>query len=204
MLSGAEFGTLAEGHVYFEPKGRKIFDYYIGEFATAKWVTDDAAVFIISNREIPALRHILEEFAGEKIIKRAAPEKGTAELYFMEVTDTDFKLGREIRTVNRELGPQELLEELLKGPQDMKLTRIIPESTKLLDLWVEDEIAYVNFSSDISDANYGSATEGVLLSSIVWTLTQLEEIEAVQILVEGKIVESIAGHISTATPLRRQ
>jgi len=122
----------------------------------------------------------------------------------MEVTDTDFKLGREIRTVNRELGPQELLEELLKGPQDMKLTRIIPESTKLLDLWVEDEIAYVNFSSDISDANYGSATEGVLLSSIVWTLTQLEEIEAVQILVEGKIVESIAGHISTATPLRRQ
>lgn len=44
------------------------------------------------------------------------------------------------------------------------------------------------------------ATEGVLIDSIVWTLTQLEEVEAVQILVEGQIVETLAGHIAVNKP----
>ncbi len=95
------------------------------------------------------------------------------------------------------------MEELLKGPQDEKLSRIIPEETRILDLRVENGIAYLDLSSEIATANYGSQTEGVLLSSIVWTLTQLEEIEAVQILVEGEIVDSIGGHCSASIPLTR-
>ncbi|MGI6328707.1 MAG: GerMN domain-containing protein [Dethiobacteria bacterium] len=55
----------------------------------------------------------------------------------------------------------------------------------------------------MAEANYGSGTEAVLLSSIVWTLTQLEEIEAVQILVEGEIVDSLGGHCSASIPLTR-
>lgn len=40
-----------------------------------------------------------------------------------------------------------------------------------------------------------------LVDSIVKTLTQLEEVDSVQILVEGKIVETITGHISIKKPL---
>ena len=66
------------------------------------------------------------------------------------------------------------MEELLKGPQDDKLSRIIPEETRILDLRVENGIAYLDLSSEIATANYGSQTEESCSPSIVWTLTQLE------------------------------
>jgi spore germination protein GerM len=157
----------------------------------------------VSSRDISELGRILEELAGEEIVQRAAPEEGTIELYFMKVTDTSFELGLERRSVDGRLGARELLEELLKGPQDQSLSRIIPEGTRLLDVRVENGIAYADFSAEITKSNFGAATEGVLLSSIVWTLTQLEEVEAVQILVEGQVLESLAGHVSISEPLRR-
>ena len=180
-----------------------MFENYFGESTTARWVTDNAEVFIVSSREISELERILEELAGEEMVARAAPEEGTIELYFMKVTDTSFELGLETRSVEGRLGARELLEELLKGPQDQSLSRIIPEGTRLLDVRVENGIAYADFSAEITKGNFGAATEGVLLSSIVWTLTQLEEVEAVQILVEGQVLESLAGHVSISEPLRR-
>lgn len=201
-LPGAEYGRLAGGSVYLNAKAWNVFENYIGESRTARWVTDEAAVLIVSSREISQLQHILEQLSGEKIV-RAAPQEGAVELYFMEVTDTSFRMGPETRTFAGQPGARELVEELLKGPQDQGLNRIIPEGTRLLDLRVENGIAYVDFSGEIVAAGYGAETEGVLINSIVWTLTQLEEVEAVQILVEGKVVDTVGGHYSVSKPLRR-
>jgi outer membrane lipoprotein-sorting protein len=202
-LPGAESGTLAGGRVYLAPRAWNVFENYFGESTTARWITDNAEVFIVSSRDISELGRILEELAGEEIVQRAAPEEGTIELYFMKVTDTSFELDLETRSVDGRLGARELLEELLKGPQDQSLSRIIPEETRLLDVRVENGIAYADFSAEITKGNFGAGTEGVLVSSIVWTLTQFEEIEAVQILVEGQVLESLAGHVSISEPLRR-
>jgi outer membrane lipoprotein-sorting protein len=200
---GAEYGRLAGGCVYLDPKAWNVLENYIGESKTARWVTDDAGVLLVSSRDVSQLQHILEQLAGEKIVRRAAPKEGTVELYFMEVTNTSFKMGKETRTFDGRPGARELVEELLKGPEDKKLSRIIPEGTRLLDLRVENGIAYADFSGEITAAGYGAETEGVLINSIVWTLTQLEEIEAVQILVEGKVVDTVGGHYSVSKPLRR-
>ena len=128
------------------------------------------------------------------------------DIYFMEVTETSFVLGKETREFGTFGGPQvdleEVMTELLKGPETDELSRVIPEGTVLRGVTLEYGVAYVDFSEEILQAEVGSEAEAVLVDSIVKTLTQLEEVDSVQILVEGEIVETIAGHISIDEPLR--
>ncbi|MFO7951464.1 MAG: GerMN domain-containing protein [Bacillota bacterium] len=127
------------------------------------------------------------------------------DIYFMEVTENSFELGKETREVGTFGGPQvdleEVIAELLKGPETEDLSRVIPEGTEIRGVTLENGVAYVDFSEELLQANVGSEAEWVLVNSIVKTLTQLEEVESVQILVEGEIVETIAGHVVINEPL---
>ncbi|MEN1758930.1 stalk domain-containing protein [Anoxynatronum sibiricum] len=132
--------------------------------------------------------------------------RGTREvtLYFMRVTDTAFLTEGEPRLFQtKDLTPDDLLAVLLAGPESADLTRVIPRDARVLNVSVNDGLANVSFSQEITRANVGAEAEGVLVNSIVWTLVQLPEIDAVQILVEGEIVETLAGHITVNEPLSR-
>ncbi len=95
-----------------------------------------------------------------------------------------------------------VVRELIKGPSGAGLKRTIPPETSLLSLSVENGVAGVNFSRGIQDSRYGgSAGESMLIYSIVNSLTELPGINQVQILVEGKKIESLYGHIGIAEPL---
>jgi germination protein M len=95
-----------------------------------------------------------------------------------------------------------VVRELIKGPSGAGLKRTIPPETSLLSLSIENGVAGVNFSKDIQDSRYGdSAGESMLVYSIVNSLTELPGINQVQILVEGKKIESLYGHIGAAEPL---
>jgi len=140
---------------------------------------------------------------------QAAPETGDPimlDIYFMEITETSFELGKETREFGIFGGPQvdleEVMAELLKGPETDDLSRVIPEGTVLRGVTLEYGVAYVDFSEELLQAEVGSEAEAVLVDSIVKTLTQLEEVDSVQILVEGEVVETIAGHISIDEPLK--
>ncbi len=137
-----------------------------------------------------------------------APEPGDPimlDIYFMEITETSFELGKETREFGIFGGPQvdleEVMSELLKGPETDDLSRVIPEGTVLRGITLEYGVAYVDFSEELLQAEVGGEAEAVLVDSIVKTLTQLEEVDSVQILVEGEIVETISGHISINEPL---
>ncbi len=127
------------------------------------------------------------------------------DIYFMEVKETSFELGKEAREFGAFGGPQvdleEVMSELLKGPETDELSRVIPEGTVLRGITLEYGVAYVDFSEELLQAEVGGEAEAVLVDSIVKTLTQLEEVDSVQILVEGEIVETIAGHIPIDEPL---
>ena len=138
----------------------------------------------------------------------AVPEPGDPimlDIYFMEITDTSFELGKETREFGTFGGPQvdleEVMAELLKGPETDDLSRVIPEGTALRGITLEYGVAYADFSEELLQTDVGSEAEAVLVDSIVKTLTQLEEVDSVQILVEGEIVETIAGHITINEPL---
>jgi germination protein M len=94
--------------------------------------------------------------------------------------------------------------ELIKGPESSELYPTIPEGTQVNEVYIVDDIAYIDLSKEISENHPGgSSAEVMTVYSIVNTLTEIPPIEGVQILVEGNEMESLAGHIDISMPLLR-
>jgi spore germination protein GerM len=128
----------------------------------------------------------------------------TIKVYFPN--DEGTKLIAESKKIKNSGADQytETMNALLEGSKDKKVVSIIPAGTKLRSVKVDKGIAYVDFSQElIKKFNGGSTGELMLVGSIVDTLTEYPEIKGVQILVEGKKVETIAGHMDTSEPLKR-
>ena len=72
--------------------------------------------------------------------------------------------------------------------------------------WVlfEYGVACVSFSLLlVKDFVGGSTGEEMLVGSIVNTLTEFPEVKKVRILIDGKSVESLSGHMDLTEPLTR-
>ncbi|MDT8900020.1 GerMN domain-containing protein [Anaeroselena agilis] len=96
------------------------------------------------------------------------------------------------------------IEQLLGEPKNAALVRALPEGTKLKGITVKDHIAYVDFNDKlIKNGSGGSAGELLAVGAIVNTLTEFADIEQVQIMVEGKKVNTLYGHVDTSEPLSR-
>lgn len=129
-------------------------------------------------------------------------------LYFSD--DQAMYLKPEIRTVTVEKARQEeqireaVINELIKGPRDSNLYQTIPPETKLLGIEVKDQIAYVDFSEEIRSKHWGGSTGEIMtMGSIVNSLTELEDIEQVLVLIEGETQETLVGHLDISEPSGR-
>lgn len=130
-------------------------------------------------------------------------------LYFAKQTENDSYLVAQSRDlsqgqINKETLYRETVEQLIAGPKDEDLDRIIPPATKVKDISQENGTITVNFNKKIKDDfSGGSEMEELLVYSIVNTLTEFPGINDVQILINGEKVESIGGHINISKSLTR-
>ena len=117
--------------------------------------------------------------------------------------------GMKIIAVKRDVKPSPdkytaVMKSLMSGTDKKGTVDIIPKTAKLRSVKVKDGVAKADFSRElIKDFNGGSTGEEMLVGSIVDTLTEFSEVKKVQILVEGKAVDTIAGHMDTEKPLSR-
>jgi spore germination protein GerM len=98
---------------------------------------------------------------------------------------------------------KETILELIKGPKG-KLIPTLPPRTKLLTLQINDAgVAKVNFNPALSkDHPGGSSAEMMTVYSIVNSLAlNFPQIKRVQILIDGKSIETITGHLSLRQPI---
>ena len=99
---------------------------------------------------------------------------------------------------------QRALEVLIAGPKNKKLWPVLPPETKVRSVVVKDKIAQADFSAELAaKKGGGSAQEILAVSAIVYTLTEFPEVERVQILIEGKIIATLYGHMDLSEPLVR-
>jgi spore germination protein GerM len=102
---------------------------------------------------------------------------------------------------------RQLMEALvapLDKTLDKSLLQAIPADTKLRTLFITDTgDAYVDFSPELSTKHPGgSLSELLTVYAIVDTLTvNLPAIVRVQILVDGREVDTLAGHVDLRRPL---
>jgi spore germination protein GerM len=95
------------------------------------------------------------------------------------------------------------VEALLSGTNQPQTAKVFPSDTKLRRLWIKDEVAYVDFNKAILKGNGGSASEILLVASVVNTLTEFPSVEKVKFLVEGKAIDTLYGHMDLSEPLSR-
>ena len=137
--------------------------------------------------------------------KIAVKEKKVVTLFFSE-EEGEYLVGekREIPKRDRvEEEARETIAELIRGPQGAFIPTV-PSRAKLLTLQIDAQgLAKVNFDQTLSREHPGgSSAEMLTLYSIVNSLTlNFPQIKRVQILIDGKAVESIAGHISLKHPV---
>lgn len=95
---------------------------------------------------------------------------------------------------------KEVVEALLEGSKEKNINTF-PSGVILRDVKIDEAgIAYVNFASSLVKLHPGSSsTEMASINSLTNTLAQnVPEIKKVKILVEGREISSIKGHISTS------
>jgi germination protein M len=119
-------------------------------------------------------------------------------LYFGYDTGTEAKLAEESREITADENIYKTcIEELIKGPESSGLYPTIPSNVRVNLVKVSDGTATVDFSKEIitnfEEIPHSSTTEVLAIYSIVNTLTEFEEINKVQITVEGKDTGEIDG-----------
>lgn len=95
------------------------------------------------------------------------------------------------------------LAALAAGPEADHLWPTIPNGAAVLDVALEDGVAVVNYSEELR-TNHGGGSAGEILTvgSIAGTVSELEGVHAVQLLLEGEPMETLSGHLSLIDPVR--
>ena len=131
----------------------------------------------------------LEEITPGEEISDEQARKTIVTLYFKDKETGE--LSKEARTIDVKLlaeNPyEELIKMLIEGPQNGNLEKVIPEGTKINAVRIEGNIACVDFSSEFIDNHQGGLeNESKTIYSIVNTLTELNEVSFVRILIDGQ------------------
>jgi spore germination protein GerM len=126
-------------------------------------------------------------------------------LYFSD-SEGEYLIGEKREILKKHEVKEEAKEailELIKGPKG-KLISTLPPRTKLLTLQMNEAgLAKVNFNQALSkDHPGGSSAEMMTVYSIVNSLSiNFPKIKRVQIFIDGKPIETIAGHLSLMQPI---
>lgn len=153
-------------------------------------------------KDLKFISHVAENI--EYLKNSFTIEKWEATLYFGD-ENSDF-LVKEMRKMATPRTPQKkaaaLMSELIKGPL-AKSVRTVPEKTRLRSVKISKAgLVEVDFSSELSEFHPGgSSSELMTVFSIVNTLVlNIKEAKKIKILIDGRKVETIAGHIDCREP----
>lgn len=123
-------------------------------------------------------------------------------VFFIQSTPTNFYLKPVMIKINREGDRhRQALEALFAGPPaGSNLNPVFVPETKVLDFELNNGLAIVNLNRYATQLNVGAQGEYLAVASIVNTLTKFPDVYRVKIRIEGKEVDSLAGHVDlTAT-----
>ncbi|MCC8013951.1 MAG: GerMN domain-containing protein [Eubacterium sp.] len=97
----------------------------------------------------------------------------------------------------------QIAEQLLAGPENSDLVSVIPSGTKLINTNTENDICYVNLSSNFINKSAASPVSLLQIYSIVNTLTALDNVNSVQLYVEGQKVSEVIDGVDISKELER-
>lgn len=148
----------------------------IGGYFTIKHVKNKKEEIIVD--EYVPQEEIAEEQVRQTIVSLYFPSKETNEIN-PEARLIDIK-----EIINTPY--DKLINLLIEGPKNEKNKKVIPENTKLNKNYLENDCIVLDFSSEF--LNYPKEDEkekSNIINCIVNTLTELNEVNKVKILIDG-------------------
>ena len=132
--------------------------------------------------------------SGDDINTESAEDTATGiRLYFKNIEKNELSMEyRKINIVDTQSIEQYVVTELIKGPKIKGNERVLASDTKILSVETTDGICYVNFKKGFAEKNMlPPGGTGLLVESVVKSLTALKNVDGVQFLVEGKKIERL-------------
>ena len=124
-------------------------------------------------------------------------------LYFANSNYTDLQTEERVIEVNaNQTSEKTVLEQLIAGPEGTDVQATVPLETKIRDVTTtKDGICYVNLSNDfVTKHAGGEMAEKLTIYSIVNSLCELDHVDKVQFLIEGKKVDRFKEYLEIKTP----
>lgn len=145
-------------------------------------------ILVINNRKSEQKKALIE-YTPEIEITDEQLRSTNITLYFY--SEEEGILKQEIRQIDSkellENPERKLIEYLIAGPKDSNLTNLIPKKTELINVEKIKENLIIDFSKDfIEDQNLGMEKEEYIIESILKTVSQLNEINGIKILIDGE------------------
>ena len=139
----------------------------------------------------------------------AASPTGTAAraIYYLGGGDNFGRLYREFhsRPATTAVIRDAVTAMLTVKPFDKDYTSIWPSGTTVRGARVSGTTAYVDLSGEARNGHSGGQGEDVSLQQLVYTVTAAApSVRSVQLLIEGKTVETLWGHVDTTKPIARR
>ena len=130
----------------------------------------------------------ITEYVPEEEINIAGMRQTIVSLYFNQKdTNTLVPEARNIDVKELTKDPYNTLVNLLiEGPKNERLEKVMPEGTKINKIEMKNGILNIDLSKEFIENHKGGAeAESRTVYAIVNTLSQLNEVEAVKILIDG-------------------
>lgn len=152
-------------------------------------------VLIFYNKDSNEENKIVNEYTPQEEITEDQLQNTIISVYFINKETKE--INPEARTIKVNLlinNPYKyLIEQLIEGPKNEKLEKGIPENTKLNKVELKEDILYIDFSKEfIENAPKGKENEQKIIETIVKTVTELNEVNYIKILIDGKENEAFA------------
>ena len=131
----------------------------------------------------------IEEYTPQQEISQEQERQTIVSIYYNnKETNTLMPEARLIDVKELAKNPYVVLLNLaIQKPKSDKLESAIPEGTQVISVEVKQDIAYVNLSSEFIENHQGGAEkEAESVYAIVNTLTELNEVNSIRILIEGE------------------
>lgn len=152
----------------------------VGGYFGIKYVKNKNEQEETSISEYTPQEEITEQQLRQTIVSLYFPSKETKEL-IPEARLVDIK-----EIINTPY--EKLVNLLIEGPKNDKCQKIIPDNTKLIKTYLEDDCAVLDFSSEFLNYNREDEKEkNNLINSLVNTLTELTEVNKIKILIDGNV-----------------
>ena len=150
-------------------------------------------IFFLSNikPENNTLSEEISDYTPEEEISDTQMRETMVTLYFINSESS------ELQSESRLLNASELVEKpyetiiqlLIDGPKSDTLSSPFPDNTKLLNIKLDNNCAMLNFSDEI--LNFKDENQKYfIINSLLNTITQLNEVNSIKILVNDESVEA--------------